>query len=161
MSGKNTSLAEMTAKIEELIREYESGLGIKNTNPQIPAEKYLTMSQDEIACLTAEGCGEASIVLAQYAFYLQRALNVEVRRTSWATSMIERTIGPLMKNYQGSSAPERRIMAIKDNEFAMACERFRVEAQTRVDQINYLSAKVDALSYRFADLQQTKRLKNG
>ena len=162
MSGKNqSSLAELSKQVDDVIREYEKSLGIKNINPEIPAEKYLTMPQDEISRLKAEGCGEASVILAQYAFYLQRSLNVETRRVNWAQSMIERSIAPIMKNYSASSAPERRMMAIKDNEFAMNCERLRVEAQARVDQINYLSAKVDALSYRFADLQQTKRLKNG
>ncbi len=158
MSGKNAlPLADLTKQVDEVLRTYEKSLGINEINPQIPAEKFLTMSQDDISSLTAEGCGEASIILAQYAFYLQRALNVEVRRTSWATAMIDRTIAPVMKNYNASSASERRMMAIKDNEFAFSCERLRTEAQARVDQINYLSAKVDALSYRFADLQQTKR----
>jgi hypothetical protein len=162
MSGKNTlALSELSSKVDELLREYEKSLGITVVNPQIPAEKYLTMSQEEISSMSAEACGEASIILAQYSFYVQRALNIEVRRVNWSVSMIDRTIAPLMKNYNASSASERRMMAIKDNEFAFQCEKLRVEAQARVDQINYLSAKIDALSYRFADLQQTKRMKNG
>lgn len=160
MSGKNASpLAELAKQVDTLLLEYESSLGIVNKNPDIAAEQYLTMSQDGIAALTAEGCGVASVVLAQYAFYLQRSLNNEVRRVNWASALIDRTIAPIMKNYNASSAAERRMMAIKDNEFAFSCERLRVEAQARVDQINYLSAKVDALSYRFSELQQTKRLK--
>jgi hypothetical protein len=160
MNGKKLSSAnELHEKVNELLREYEKKLGIVNDNPQIPAEKYLTMSQEEISCMTAEQCGEASIILAQFAFYLQKALNTQVRTVSWVQSMIDRTIAPLMRNYQASSAPERRMMAIKDNEFALSCEKLRTEAQARVDQINYLSAKIDALSYRFADLQQTKRNK--
>lgn len=162
MSGnKGSSLADLSRQVDEVIREYEKSLGINNVNPNIPAEKYLTLPQEDMASMTAEECGEASIILAQYAFYLQRSLNVETRRVGWSQSMIERSIAPLMKNYNASSAGERRMMAIKDNEFALSCEKLRTEAQARVDQINYLSAKVDALSYRFADLQQTKRLKNG
>lgn len=162
MSGKNqSSLAELAKQVDEVLRTYEKSLGINNINPQIPAEQYLTMSQEDIGLMSAEGCGIASVVLAQYSFYLQRSLNVETRRVSWAVAMMERQIAPMMKNYQASSAPERRMMAIKDNEFALSCEKLRTEAQARVDQINYLSAKIDALSYRFADLQQTKRTKNG
>jgi hypothetical protein len=160
MSGKN-SLSDLAKQVDEVLREYEKGLGIKNVSPDIPAEKYLTMSQDEVSRMSAEQCGEASIVLAQYSFYLQRSFNVEIRRVNWAQAMIDRYIAPIMKNYTASSASERKMMAIKDNEFALSCERLRTEAQARVDQINYLSAKVDALSYRFADLQQTKRMKNG
>lgn len=157
MEKNPNTIKELSEKLEVLLIEYEQGLGIKNTNPQIPAEKYLTISQEEIAKMTAEMCGEASVILAQYAFYLQRSLNIEIGRVGWATAQIERTIAPVMKNYNASSAPERRMLAIKDNEYAMSAERLRMFAQTRVDRINYLSSKIDALSYRFADLQQTKR----
>lgn len=164
MSGKkdfnSASAREMDQKVQQKLAEYENNLGIKEKNPNIPAEKYLLMPEEEIAIMTPEQCGEAAIILAQYAFYLQRAFNIEIGRVNWCNAQIDRIISPKMKNYNGNSASERRMMAIIDNDFAISCEKIRSEAQSRADRLNYLSTKIDSLSYRFADLQQTKKVKH-
>lgn len=159
-STKSASANELAKQVDELLREYELGLGINNINPNIPAERYLTMSEDEMKTMTGEDAARASIVLAQYSFYLQRSINVETRRVTWANGQIDRAILSKMKNYNASSAPERRALAIEENDFAKSLESLRNQAQARVDQINYLSSKVDALSYRYSEYQQAKRQKN-
>lgn len=158
-SNERASTDDLAKQVDDLLRQYEQSLGINNTNPDIKAEKYLTMSEDEMKVMNGEDAARASIVLAQYSFYLQRSINIENRRMNWAQSMIDRTVLPSMKNYNASSAPERRAMAIKENSFATKLESLRCQAQARFDQMNYLSAKVDALSYRFSEYQQTKRVK--
>jgi len=161
MNGEEKSIKytanDLATKVDELLLEYEQGLGIKNGNPDIKAEKYLTMSEDDIRCMSGEDAAIASITLGQYSFYLQRSINIELRRMNWATAQIDRAILGEMKNYSAGSAPERKMLAIKDNSFALSLESLRTQAQARVDQINYLSAKCDALSYRFSEYQQSKR----
>jgi len=160
MPGENESPKSVEASLGELdsiLQEYESKTGIKNINPNIDAEKYLAMPTEILHKLTAEECGEASIILAQFGFYLQRSFNIETGRINWASSMIDRVLASEAKQYNAPSAAERRMLAIRNNEGAKKLENIRCNAQARADRLNYMSAKVESLSQRFADLQVTKR----
>lgn len=152
--------AEMLKKLETLLNEYENGLGIKNKNPNIQAEKYLTLPIESLQKMTPEECGEAAVVLAQYSFYLQKAYNEEVSKANWADSLIRRTLAKEAKQYNAPSADERRMMAINNNDFCLNLEKIKISAQTRADRINYLSSKVETLSSRFSELQYSKKGKN-
>lgn len=160
MSGEKELPKSVDASLGELdniLANYEQSIGIKNSNPNINAEKYLSMSTDILHKLSAEECGEASIILAQFGFYLQRSFNVELGHVNWAIAMIDRILASETKQYNAPSAAERRMLAIRNNEGAKKLENIRCNAQARADRLNYMSAKVESLSQRFADLQVTKR----
>lgn len=160
MNGKeNSNSAEQLLKIaEESLDAYEQSLGLKAA-PSIVIDRYLHMQVEEMNRLQAEECDCAAIVLAQFAFYLQKAYNSEKGKANYASTMVDRIVMPKISNYKAPSAPERRQSAIKDDEAATKWEKLRNQAQSRVDRLDYLPAKIDALALRFAGLAQTKRMK--
>jgi len=150
------SAKELAARVDRMLEEYECSLGIKNKNPHIAAEKYFELSHEEIMKMSGEQCHEGAVILAQFSFFLQRSINVELGRVNWCNNLIDRTICQAMKSYNSPTAMERKMLAIRENDFALSLEKLKNAAQSKSDRLNYLSSKVDGLSLRFADLGQAK-----
>lgn len=148
-------------RIDAALEEYEKGCGLPKVQIHSEAEQYLNMNHDDINRLSAEYCGEAAIVLAQYSFHLQRCYNAELARMTWAEDSIKRTITENINQVKGASFEERKMQATKQNEYAFKLDQIRTWAKCRADKLSYLASKVEFLARTFLDLQQTKRRING
>src|SRR6187402_2410589 len=127
MSGPNEleTANEAMDRVNAALDEYERGCGLPKLGMHSEAEQYLNMNHDDINRLNAEQCGEAAIVLAQYGFHLQRCSNKEVARLSWATDAIKRAITDSMGNVIGASFEERKMKAVKQNEYANKLDQIK------------------------------------
>lgn len=148
-------------KIDAALADYEKASGLPSITPNSEAEQYLNMSHKELQPMTAELCGEAAVVLAQYSFHLQRCYNSELARITWAEDSIRRTITDSINQVRGASFEERKMQATKQNEYAFKLDQIRTWAKCRADKLSYLASKVEFLARTFLDLQQTKRRQNG
>lgn len=153
--------ASTLKRIDVALEEYEKGCGLPKITMHSEAEQYLNMNHDDIQRLSAEYCGEAAVVLAQYGLHLQRHYNSELARITWAEDSIRRTITENINQVKGASFEERKMQATKQNEYAFKLDQIKTWAKCRADKLSYLSSKVEFLARTFLDLQQTKRRQNG
>jgi hypothetical protein len=165
MSGENVlpekSQAQINLeKVDKALVEYEKGCGIPDTKFHNEAEQYLSMTHNQLQKLTAEQCGEAAIVLAQFGFHLQRNYNTEMARVTWADESCKSTVAPALNQYKAPSFEERKLLAIRDNDYATKIDAIRRWAKVRAERLAYLSGKVEFLARALLDLQQTKRRQN-
>ena len=160
MSGQNVS--ETIKKVDELLKEYESRLGIKeleHKNADL-IEKYIQASPDEIRKMSPDDCIEAAIILSQYSWFMQRAYNQELTNVNWAEAKLKKLLATEGSKYRAPSADERRYLCIVDNEYAGKLEQLRGGSQARADRINFLSNRADAVAKMYVEAQYTKRSKN-
>ena len=137
-------------QMQSELNDFERDIGLDRL------DKYYTMKDEVVHSLTAEQCGEIAIDIANISLSVQNVFNEEFLKVNWANTMIDRSIYGSGKVYAGSAANERRMLAIKDSESTIKLETIRCESQVKVDRLNYLTPRIDALSQRFSDLQVTK-----
>lgn len=159
--GELLTAKQQLEKIDAALKQYEKTCGLPDIVPHSEAEQYLNISHKELQRLSSEECGEAAVVLAQYSFHLQRCLNAEIARMTWAEDTVKHTITDQLKQQGGNSFEERKMASIKHNEFAYKVDQIRMWAKCRADKLAYLASKVEFLARTFLDLQQTKRRQNG
>ena len=147
-------------KLDKALLDYETSCGLPKITVNSEAEQYLNMNHGQLQKMSAELCGEAAVVLAQYGLHLQRCYNTELARMNWAAESCKRSVSIKINQYKGASYEERRMMAIMDNEYAFKLEKIRSYAQARSEKLSYISSKVEFLARTFLELQQTKRRQN-
>ena len=166
MSGENQSqdtkqlsIEERLGKIDLLLQEYESGLGIPKTfkiNTQ-DVEGYLQMSRDELKILDMEECAEISFALSQASFYIQKESNKERAKFNWADAQINGIIASKVSEYKGASFEERKLKAISDNSATMTLNKIKVNAKLRIDRLDGISQQIQFMSKSINDLKFAKR----
>ena len=161
MDGESESAKQRLDKINKALEEYEHSIGIPVLAPHNEAERYLNMSHKEMNHLSDIDCGEAATVLAQYSFHIQRAANKELGIANWADDMAKKAIASELQQYRGASFEERRMQALKENEYANKLDQIRIWARARYDKIAFLSNRIEFIARTFMDLQQTKRRQRG
>lgn len=157
MNGNDESAKQQVERVDKALDEYERSQGLPKLVPHNEAETYLNMSRGEMHKMYPDDCGEAAVILAQYAFHIQRACNEELARMNWAEDMIKKTIAYEISQYKAASYEERKIQAVNGNDFTSKLDKIRIWAKARYDRIAYLSSKIEFLAQTFRDLQQTKR----
>jgi hypothetical protein len=95
--------------------------------------------------------------LGIYALHLQTVYNKEQSRVNWANDNLRRIMANTVHNNQGRSAEERRLIAIKENEYARKLDELKTWAQMIVDRLAFESARVEFIARAFLSLQQSKR----
>lgn len=157
MAGNEGWGKKQMEKLQKALDEYEQGIGLPAVKPHNEAERYLNMNYDGINKLTPEELQAGAILLAQFSFHLQRSYNNELARSNWAESETKKIIAPDIKQYQGSSYEERKMLAIKENDIASQLQSIHVYAKARAERLAYLASRVEFLAKTFADMRHTKR----
>jgi hypothetical protein len=158
MSGTNeSSVAEKSQQLDDILEKYERSCGIPKIQIHSEAEQYLNMNHQSLAKLTAEQCGEAAVTLAQFGFHIQRCYNAEMARANWAEDIIKRTIASEVGQYKAASFEERKLQAIRGNDYADKLDKLRLAAKARADKLSYIGARIEFLAKTMLELQQTKR----
>jgi len=148
-------------KLDEVLNEYEKGLGLPafiEGQEDTEVQRYLSLGPRDREKLTLEDCAEAALVLGNYAFYLQRALNRENARINWATAVLKEFISGRESQYTGSWESQF-FQATKEDGYASGVLRIQRYAQQRADRITYLSTSIKNLSDLFVNLQKAKVMK--
>lgn len=154
---------EQLAKIDTVLDEYETSLGLPKFNVDFhdsSAKQYLQLSRDQIEKLTPEQCSEAALLLASLSFHLQRSYNREVARINWADRTLKTCIAGREQSYKGSWESQFN-QAVKEDTYTSKISDIKRYAQQRADRTNYLSSSIKNISDIFLNVQRAKATKYG
>ncbi len=154
---------ERLAKLDSVLDEYESSLGLPSFNDNFhddTAKKYLQLTRNQIEKLTPDQCSEAALLLSSLAFHIQRSYNREIARINWADKILKSTIAGKEQSYRGSWDSQFN-QAIKEDGYASKISDIKRYAQQRADRLTYLSSSIKGMSDIFLSVQRSKVLKHG
>lgn len=106
---------------------------------------------------TSDECAESAVILAQYAFNLQRVINKEKSQLLWAEERINKIIAPRMKQQQAYNYAERKAGAISEDTVALRLLKIKVESELRLSRIESLYFCIKNLSDKYSELAKTLR----
>jgi len=143
-----------------VLDEYEQKLGLPQHSPpgtEQELEIYLNQDRTEIECLDATQCASLNYRLNQYAFYLQRCINLERCRFQWANAHLKETVAPQLQNYDKYMKYEVKVSLIcKENSYAKKLQDIINHTEQRITRLDSLSYNLQALSKTLSDLQRAK-----
>ena len=154
---------ERLAKLDSVLDEYESTLGLPQFNNEFhddSAKQYLQLTRGQIEKLTPEQCGEAALLISSLAFHIQRSYNREIARINWADRILKSTVAGKEQSYRGSWESQF-IQAVKEDGYTTKIADIKRYAQQRADRLTYLSSSMKNMSDVFLNVQRSKGLKNG
>jgi hypothetical protein len=161
MTEQQTKTAsEQLAHWDKVLDEYENTLGLPSYQNNILLEnelnEYLVMDRTALEKLSPEDCAQISYRLGQFCFHMQRSLNREIARYSWAEETIKEVIADDINNYKGYGYVEKSAQAIKHNDRAQSLNKIKKYAKQRSDRLTYLSSSIKNLSDILLSIQKTK-----
>jgi hypothetical protein len=115
------------------------------------------MGPAEVRRLAPVDLGYAALALSQFAFRLQRAVNRELARVTWAAESVRSVIARTVAKYPGYSFEERRLQAVRDNDVATRLDQIRVRAQLRVDRLSYLSGRASDMARTLLSIKNSRQ----
>ena len=163
MSGndesKTPTIDEKHGEIQRMLRDYPEEIGLGVLKPINDTNRFMTMSIAEQRKLTAEECGEASIILNQSATYIQLAMNKLTADIYWCNTCIDWLIAHNVMSYGTQYTPfeYRKILAIRGNDVAEKLRSLIVQMELRIQELGYMPNKLISTADAFSKLQQTKR----
>lgn len=151
---------ESLARLDDRLDAFEQSIGVPGGIPgavQSRCSSLLLMEPEQLHRMDASECGEAACSLLQLAWHLQKSLNRERSRMTWADEAVKRCVASRVGKVPGSSYEERRHLVLSADERARQIEQVRMDAVLRVERLNGLAARVDALARALLSLQSTRR----
>lgn len=155
--SKKPEIVVRMEQIEKILDEYENSKGLKIAIVPNNIDKYLNMEEEDLHKMSAEECGNAAYLLNKMALYLQRVINKEQQRITWATNVIESMLVKKLNNYSAFKTDDKMKEAIQDDAVAQKLDSIRNFAKQRIDRLSYLPARVSGMANSLDSLQQTKR----
>lgn len=152
MSGQENlnSTKQQMSMVEEALNEYEEKCGLpqfKSPCDDAEVNLYFAMPRDAIEKLSHEDCAQVAYRLAQLAFYIQRCLNRENARITWAETNLNKTISKECNQFDKFTKHEMKVELIKQqNSYANSLGKIIDYARQRVDRLTFLAASVKNLS---------------
>lgn len=160
MAGaEESTIDSRLEQLEKILDEYENSVGMKLDFTQDDVnenESLLAVSLSRAKNLTPRECGEYAVALQRYATYLQKLINKEQSRVTWAEESIKKIIAPRLQQQRGSSYEERKMSAIRENDAAQKLDRIRVNAQIRINRLGFLPTRIDAIARALGNMQQRR-----
>lgn len=165
MEEKNKhSVVQQMEKIDKILDEYESSIGLGEYNQQFThndvAQQYLSMSRDQLEKLSISECAEVAYILGSLSFHIQRSINREQSRLSWAKANIKEIISSKSHSYQGAWA-NQDMQAILDNDVSRKLNDIAKYCQQRIDRLTYIATSIKNMSDLMTNLQRAKVASNG
>ena len=147
--------------VDQALDDYEKKCGLPAI--QIPCDEeelqgYFNMSRDEIEKLSGEDCSQIAYRLSLVSFHLQRCINREEARISWAKSILDGVLAKESGNYDKYMKYDVRFALIKEsNSYAKSLGKIMSYAQQRVGRLTFLATSVRNLSEVMLANQRSKR----
>jgi hypothetical protein len=146
-------------KLEQICSSYQNkvGLGIVYNKNEVNA--FLNIGLEQQKRMSAEECGEASIVLNQAAIYIQLETNKMQADISWCHRYLDFIISDDVLKLSTQYLPfeYKKVIAIKENDVAMKLNKTISDIQILIDSTQYIPSQLRSLASSFGELQQTKR----
>ena len=157
METENNTPLDRLRAVEKILDEYEVkiGLSLFEENNSSEAEKYLSMTREQMEKLDIEGCAQAALVLGSFAFYIQRSYNRELSRVNWAESVLKNLISGREQQYKGSW-DSQFAQAVKEDSYAEGVYKIKQYAKQRADRLTFLANSIKNVGDLFSNLQRAK-----
>jgi len=159
MSGeRDLKVEDRLEQVETILREYEKSLGL-DLSLESDDYNFLNTTPAQLRKMSPEECGEVAFVLSQKSLHIQREINKHTQRINWAKTNIDTMIAGNIDSYGSKYTPyeNRRILAIKDNDYTSRLYQIIVKAQQVIDRLSYIPNKISYMSKTLIELQTTKR----
>lgn len=114
------------------------------------------LNKDELEKSSPDQLAQKAIVLANFAFHVQKNYNIEAAKFNWAESNIKIAVAKQLNQYNAYSFEERKLLAIADNEYAQNLQNMQIEAKYRMDRLSYWSARIEFYTKMISEYQRTK-----
>lgn len=109
--------------------------------------EYLNMSQDELGVMSKEDRYTASLRLAQFSIYVQRLINREKSRQSFATAAINKAAAPRWDSFSEYLSYEIKVQKLaKESPLIDKAIRIRNNAKIRIEELDNLAMLIKHFS---------------
>lgn len=136
--------------VEKALDEYENACGLPhNNNPgnTTEIEGYLNMSRDMIEKLNPQDCTQIAYRLSLLGFHLQRCINRETARISWASTELKKIVAKESGNFDKFTKHEVKVELIQlNNSYANSLGRIINYAEQRVARLEFLTSSIKNLA---------------
>lgn len=148
-------------KWDDALDQFEKELGLPNVDLSKiePVAEYLNMPRSVLSKLGPSDCAEIAFILKTHAMHIQKALNRETARITYAKNSINQIICSEENNYGGNWSSSRE-QAIKNNIVAKKLNQIVKYSQMRSDRLAFISKSLTSLADTLHQIQFA-RTKNG
>lgn len=122
------------------------------------AIEFLEINSEDRRKLSPDQCGEASLALAQYAFYINRLHQRSSARVRIAEDELNKVIAPMLCQYdQYMKVEDKRRLAIAENSHASKLEDVRAFAEAFRERTAYLSQRIHEVAEAYKNLSYARK----
>lgn len=159
-SDRSSRLEQHLKRSQGQLDEFEAD----NNLPCIPngnsiIDPYFNMDRTRLEQLSREDCANIAYELAQYSYWVQKTINRENSKLSWAEAALNSHIGKEGCKYRTDkfmSYEELKYVVVANDSYAGALYAQKMEAKLKVDRLFFLSGKVEYMSKVMKDLKSRK-----
>ena len=145
--NQETSGQISSEQLDKILDEYNSNnkVGAAFSNGEV--SEYLNMTRDQIEAMSREDRCTASIQLSQYAVYLQRLVNREKARLSWAIAVTNKLVSSHWEEHDKFLSYEIKVAKIsREYDIVEKAVKIRNNAQIRIDELDSVAGLIRHLS---------------
>jgi len=147
--------------VDRILDEYENKIGLSKYEDDINdngAQKYLSLSREEMERLDLEDCAEISVVLNSLAYHIQRCHNRETSRVFWANSQLKQLVSGKETQFSGSWESQYN-QAIQSDDYTRKLYSIYQHAKQRAERLSFLANSIKSVGESFVNLQRAKGMK--
>lgn len=159
-SGQNDlTVQQKLVEAEKILDDYSKSIGTTALKFNNEVETILGLKIDELRRFNEEECGLNAYCLAQYATFIQKEVNRHSAKLKWANHNLDIVVAKVSTNYgdKFTKWEVKRSLVVNDNEFAKALNKIVLEATLRVEELSFISSRIDKMSQILIELQKTRR----
>ena len=160
MVSETLTITEQMDKIQAVLDEYEKGVGFNITyheNSFNDIDTYMNMDRTALNKLMPEDCAEIGYRLSQQSFFIQKAINKEQSRLTWAQGSLNIIIAKEVNSYDKYIKHENKVCLIcENNSAANKLQKIIQFAQQRVDRLSFYTNGLHNLSHSIENIGRAK-----
>lgn len=144
---------------EQLLDEYDKAFRLNQVNISPDIDNILNLKEEVISRFSREECYAKAFILAQFSLALQKEINREKAKNKWANHNLIIVLGKEYNNY-GSDYVKTDVkigMLVNGNEYAKSLNRIALESSIRIEEFDYIAARVNTMSNILQDFGRSKR----
>lgn len=160
MNQTNSGTVESRiAELEKNLDDYDKKFSLHKIVISPEVEKILELKKEELLVLPRELCFTYGYLLASFSIAVQREYNRQSAKQKWAEHNINIVIGQENDNYgdKYTKFEIKKAMVISGNEYAKALNKIMLTALTQVEELNFLSTRINSMADILKEYGKSKR----
>lgn len=146
------------AILDDTLDKFEGTAGLpKLEELNFTSQVEWAMKHDFKVRLTPEQYAEYAAILSRHSFYIQRVINKQSSRAKWIEDRITALITPRLNQQKSTFYPEKRMLAIAENEVARKLQQELTKCHVRMERLNYIGMKIKDMADTYTELNRTAR----